>query len=656
MKLSFPQVSLSSLNLPVLSVCLFAYCAETRAEEQVVSEQYYLQDFPVVLSASRLPQPLAEAPNAMTVIDRNMIKASGFRTIPDLFRLVPGMYVSYNSGNEPFVAYHGTTDNLARRMQVLVDGRSVFMPPIGSVTWENLPLQIDDIERIEVIRGPAAASHGGNSTQGVLNIITRDAGALQGFKASVTQGNGGISDTAVSFGKPGESLDYRLSIGLRGDDGYDANSVAVNNDSHQTKLFNFRTNYHPNAVDSIDLQLGYTDGTKGTGKPGDPNAPHDKINSENFEQIVWQHSLNGGDEFKLQYYHIYQDELNSLPPIAPYPALDDSYTNTRDDLELQHTLQTSPNNRLVWGASVRRDWARAPSRFLEEQNLQQTTLFAHDEWRMTPSWLLNAGTMQEDNGMGQKNLSPRLALIYKIEEKQSVRVGWSQAYRNPSMYEERGNYHFPLLGTIYQANGGLRPERVVSREVGYLGEFTDKGFSLDARIYHDELSDIIYETANYPKDFVNLFDAQYDGVEVTSKHYWGDRNQLTFNYSYQVLSSNVTLDYANPYNESMPRNMISALYSKSFPGEIALSLGYYQQDAMLPIDRWQSDPALKNIDRQSFTSRWDMRIAKGFKPHHGEAAGEVALVVQGLLDEHYIDYLNDNRFNQRVYITATFRY
>lgn len=654
MKLHFfpPPSDRHPLGMLGLSIFMLAYCVVSAAEESALSEQYYLQDFPVVLSASRLPQPLAEAPNAMTVIDRNMIKASGFRTIPDLFRLVPGMYVSYNSGNEPFVSYHGTTDYYARRMQVLVDGRSVFMPPTGSVNWENLPLQIDDIERIEVIRGPAAASHGGNSTQGVINIITRDAGAMQGFKASVTQGNGGISDAAMSLGKPGEIFDYRMSLGIRSDNGYDATLTDANNDSHQTKLFNLRSNYHPNAVDSVDIQLGYTDGTKGFGDPNTaPNIPHDKLNTENFEQITWLRNLNNGNEFKLQYYHIYQNEINTVPAFDIFPTNDDGYTNTRDNLELQHTLQTSTTNRLVWGASIQQDWTRAPAKFLTEQNLQQTTIFAHDEWHMTPVWLLNTGAMQEDNGLGQSSLSPRVALLYKIEDKQTLRAGYSKAYRNPSLFEKRGNYHFyiPALYTLYQASGGLRPESVLSREIGYLGEFTDKGFSIDARLYHDELNDIIYETGSVPKDFVNLFDAQHDGIELTTKHYWGDRNQLTLNYTYQVLSSNYVFTYANPYSDSLSRNMISALYTKSFQGDIAFSLGYYQQDAMLPID-------VSNNDRQPFTRRWDLRLAKGFKQHKGEPEGEIALVVQGLTDEHYFDYLSKNQFNQRVFITGTFKY
>jgi iron complex outermembrane receptor protein len=629
------------------------------AADDGTTEQYYLQDFPVVLSASRLLQPLNEAPNAMTVIDRDMIKASGFRTIPDLFRLVPGMYVSYNSGYEPFVAYHGTTDNLSRRMQVLVDGRSVFMPPMGSVSWETLPLQIDDIERLEVIRGPDAASHGGNSTQGVLNIITKEAGTLEGSKASVTNGNGGISDASIRVDKHGESLDYRISMGYRGDNGYDATPTAENNDSHFTQLFNLRSNYHPNAVDSFDIQLGFTAATLGTGQTGNANAPHDRKNNENFQQLTWLRSLENSNEFKLQFYHIYQNDQNSLPPIASFTALDDSFTNTRDNLELQHTLQTSSSNRLVWGASLRQDWAHAPARFFEDQTTTESTLFAHDEWRMTPVWLLNTGMMFEDSGLGQKHLSPRVAVIYKVAQRQSLRASISQAYRNPSVYEERGYYHFMSVypNGIYRANGGLRSESVLSREIGYLGEFIDQGFSIDARIYHDRLNDIIYETAApYPKDFVNLFGAEHNGFELTTKHYWGDRNQLTFNYSYQILSSDYDLTYANPYSGTMPRNMISALYSKKFANEIAFSLGYYQQDAMLPIDRWHDTPGDTYLDQQTFTSRWDMRIAKTFKKFYGDAEGEIALVVQGLFDEHYFDYINTNKFNQRAYLTTSVRF
>src|SRR3989338_683296 len=182
------------------------------------SEQDYFQELPVVLSASRLPQPISETPNAMTVIDREMIAASGFRHIPDLFRLVPGMYVGAYNGYTPIVAYHGAFDQYSRRMQVLVDGRSVYLPPFSYVNWEDIPLHIADIERIEVIRGTAAASHGANSSQGVINIITRDASSAHGASVSVLKGNGGMSDIAAHLGNTGENLDYRMTLGYRADD------------------------------------------------------------------------------------------------------------------------------------------------------------------------------------------------------------------------------------------------------------------------------------------------------------------------------------------------------------------------------------------------------------------------------------------------------
>jgi iron complex outermembrane receptor protein len=129
------------------------------------------------LSASRLSQPINEAPAAVTVIDKQMIKDSGAWDLSEIFRLVPGMYVAYHA--DPYfsadstVAYHGmVTTTTSDRMQVLIDGRSVYSGLFGGVNWSDLPIVLADIERIEVIRGPDSASYGANSYLGVINIIT----------------------------------------------------------------------------------------------------------------------------------------------------------------------------------------------------------------------------------------------------------------------------------------------------------------------------------------------------------------------------------------------------------------------------------------------------------------------------------------------------
>ncbi|HUX89718.1 MAG TPA: TonB-dependent receptor plug domain-containing protein [Gallionellaceae bacterium] len=203
--------------IPVLASVFFLFVQPCQAEENLDSELAYFQDFPVVLTASRLSQPLSEAPNAMTVIDSEMIKASGFRTVPDLMRLVPGMYVGFADANRPVVSLHGATDEFSRRMQVLIDGRSIYLPPFGTVNWADLPLLIEDIERIEVVRGPSSASHGSNSFYGVINIITRDAISQNSGSVSVTGGD--ASDVSARFGRAGEQFDYRISVGSRSDQG-----------------------------------------------------------------------------------------------------------------------------------------------------------------------------------------------------------------------------------------------------------------------------------------------------------------------------------------------------------------------------------------------------------------------------------------------------
>lgn len=113
------------MNVKVLFVMLMSGMMWSAVVVGQPGEFDYFGDVPMVLSASRMLQPLADAPNAMTVIDREMIAASGARNITDLFKLVPGMYVSYYKGSQGFVSYHGATDQYARRMQVLIDGRSV---------------------------------------------------------------------------------------------------------------------------------------------------------------------------------------------------------------------------------------------------------------------------------------------------------------------------------------------------------------------------------------------------------------------------------------------------------------------------------------------------------------------------------------------------
>jgi iron complex outermembrane receptor protein len=672
---------------------------DASAIEDSISEQVYLQDLPVVLSASRLSQPLSEAPNAMTVIDRQMIKASGFRTIADLFRLVPGMYVGNAGANMPIVSLNGVTDQYSRRMQVLVDGRSVYLPPLGGVDWLDLPLMIDDIERIEVVRGPAAASHGSNSFYGVINIITRDAASVNVNTVSVNKGEMGISDASAHLGKAGKDFDYRLSFGYRADGG---DNPQILNDGSTNRLLNLRTNYHPHTDDSIEFQLGLNNGEYGQGTAGRPDDTFRDVQTRNdFEQLSWLHSWSGNDESKLTWYRINRDYTDPEKCIAILVCRgligvysqgfgQDVAKSQRQELELQNTTQLGTSNRAVWGGGVRNDYVTQPLIFAEPITLHQSRFFVHDEWRLTESALVNAGTMYEDDGAGHKNTSPRLSFNYHLVPQHTLRASISSATRNPMMAELYMNTaHGAYWTNAYTPPvNGLRPEKILSKEIGYVGQFG--AISLDGRIYYDKVRDIImldgYVNGNLLPDqrtdsFKNLFDATFKGLDITTRYRWESGNVLV-NYSHQqascafssyptqyfnptpvsasmtagqMLAEAYQTDWVNLCSQSVPEDSGSVLLSQQLSEKIQFSFGYYLRSKVRVTDVSSGYPP------ESPMRRVDMRIASTFGPKEKPGGGEIAAVLQNAFQDNYTGYGNVPQranllFNRRAYLTATFNF
>ena len=685
------------LRATVLAVPCLAMHGAIAAD--YASDLDYYQEFPVVLSASRLRQPLSEAPNAMTVIDRKMIVASGFRSIPDLFKLVPGMYVSYYKGSQAVVSYHGSTDQNARRMQVMIDGRSVYLPPVSTVDWASLPISVDDIERIEVIRGPAAASHGANSTQGVISIVTRNPGGVDAKRVQVTHGSKGINDLAAHLDAHGESLDYRLTLAHSSDHGYDPLSKPPNdmplttfqaqgllnnsNDSNRAQLFNFRGDYHPNGVDRFDIQLGISHDVQGVGfndrnpSPSSPNSTngntfHDLITDAGFVQLGWIRQLQNASELSLTYYHIRQSPHESFPiylrgVFLADPPVTQAMQTSRDNVELQHTLPLSPANRLVYGAAYRVDRVSAqgnvpalPPAYSSYFRNGEYRLFAHDEWHLDQDWLLNTGAMFERDGLGKRNTSPRAALNFHISPDHTLRAGASVAYRTPSQIE----LYFPALqpGALYLPSASpsatnLQPEKLLSREVGYLGEFREWGSSLDLRLFSDQVSEGIYVTNQ--RTFTNGLASTLRGFELTARRSLGGNSDLIVNYARARGHSNAPILAAagqryltgpgpwinDIYSASIPRDSASAMYSRRLGLGWNLSAAYYYQGAMQPFDRG-------SVDYQAIQRRTDLRLAKTFA-WQADIKGEAALVVQNLFDKGYSEYIASNLFNRRAYLTLT---
>lgn len=220
------------------------------------------QNLPQVLTATRLKQSPAAVPGSMTVLDSELIHASGARDIPELLRLVPGMMIGYGAGNQPTVNYHGSNVNDARRMQVLIDGRSVYRAGLATVDWSDIPLAIEDIERIEVFRGPNTVSYGANALMAVVNILTRRPADSHGTRLKITRGEDGIDDFYASQGWGWDGGDARLSVSGLQDDGFDKDQYGQDyRDSRRLSRFNLSVSHALTADQTLEWQLAAKEGS-----------------------------------------------------------------------------------------------------------------------------------------------------------------------------------------------------------------------------------------------------------------------------------------------------------------------------------------------------------------------------------------------------------
>ena len=179
-------------------------------------------DLPVVLTAVRLKQLQSDVPASVTVLRGQTLVDMGIKDLSEAFRLVPGMMVGYDVNNKVSVVhYHGGPASLPRNLQVLLDGRSVYHASVAAVDWQNIPVAIEDIDRIEVVRGPNASSYGSNAFQAIINILTKHSADVEGSEVSRKQGNNGVQESYARIRKRLANTDMRFTAQLKHDNGID---------------------------------------------------------------------------------------------------------------------------------------------------------------------------------------------------------------------------------------------------------------------------------------------------------------------------------------------------------------------------------------------------------------------------------------------------
>ncbi len=633
-------------------------------ENALLTEEVFLADVPVVLSASRLSQPLNEAPAAVTVIDRQMIEASGVRNLSEVFRLVPGFLVGFESGHAHVVTYHGLADKSSPRMQVLVDGRSVYLPSFGGVSWSDLPLVLDDIERIEVIRGPNAVTYGANAFLATINIVTRHAAADPGGFVRTSIGSNHVRDGVLSAAGGGGNLHYRLTTAYQEDNGY----AQIVDDRVIRQLIG-RVDYS-NRRNDVEVHYGYNEGPRGYGEAVDPtDIPRDREVTSRFEQIRWRHRLDGGGDVILQVYHVHHewdDRYRTLPLPLPDPPFPPGSTvvipvnldvrSDRYDVELQHTLSPWGPVRMVWGVGARQDENLSPT-FLGTpltvvDNLYR--VFANMEWRATGRLIVNAGAMYEKYDITGSDISPRVAINYLLTPAHTLRAAVSSANRQPVAFENGSNERIcadaptcSFFDQLYLSSGNLRPEHIDSSEVGYVGRF-GSAWRVDLRLFHDRLYNLISDYKRpYPDpvngltfDFRNGGKARLYGSELHLQYQPQRDTRVILNIADSRIESN---DFDNFYSESGPRQNLSLLALHDLTPRWQFSTAFYYQDRMRFIG---GDPL-------DILRRLDLRLAHKIPLTEGRA--EVALVLQNVLGGQTA-YSAETVSSQAGYVTLSLRF
>jgi iron complex outermembrane receptor protein len=537
-------------------------------------------------------------------------------------------------------------------MLVLIDGRSAYSPYfLGGVEWNSLGVDIEDIERIEVVRGSMSATYGANAFLGVVNITTRKARDSERFSVTKQQGSGGIDDTSVAGSVQSGKLGLRLRARQQRDTGF-----AGFYDGRNLEMVDLRGDYQISNELALETHAGANKAALARGVYGDPGDPPRWTNAQQSYALLRLRKSDEGNDWTLSYYHQHgmgKDAFTATTQIpAPLQSIfslpasldittDSSYRTNRDDLELQRFETLSDTTRAVWGLGWRRDSVYSPLLFygVNTVNTQETRLFGNLEWRPTEKWLFNSGAMVEKTSLSGTKTAPRLAVNYHASNQQTLRAGWSRAYRAPTPYEVYSNTKYVYDGKVLrwtdQPAGNLRPERVSAWELGYLAEIHSLATTLDIRIFDEKVEDMIQDRKvplNVPADqlspvrpeartSVNGDRARIDGIEYQLTWRPSRRNWLSIGQTFMnIRSSEVGSQFEVRNQRSAPHLATVISGSRELGYGFSLSGAHYRYGRM----NWQQTEP-EDIPPYH---RTDVRVAYEFRAQGGKA--EVFLTGQYL--------------------------
>ncbi len=684
-------VAITSLLLILSSLRLFA------------QYDFFDESLPIVISASRLNQSVLTSPTSVTVINREMIEASGFIEFVDLMRLVPGFQVAHARGRRFAVGYHGYASDIGNHLQVLVNGRSTYTPTLSTVNWDFLGVQLEDIDRIEVVRGSSASAYGSNSFRAAINIITKSPDLDDTFYAHARVGNKGERHQLLRFSNVVGEGSYRLTASSRQNDGFEdyRDSRDIQQLAFQAKMDHW--DEHP-----IEMHFFVADGVLNAHSFQDELQLRDSKVRSWSAHVSGKKILSSNQDIKWNLYHndddfddftesnpliniLDQDGLFdgvSLTPILsqqvfqqitgevipPELALDiltstfeygdETNRSTKTDLELIYNSSQLDDFSYMTGLGIRRDSLLSRSYFNEKGKISENTyrLFMNGSVNINDKLSFNGGAIYEyvdtDINKSIGRTSPRVSLNYKVHPNQSIRLAIASGYRLLSLLEKNAEPSVELspalpVDRLFIIDENLKSERIRQVDFAYLGESSSLPFSWELKAYKEQIKDIVDFPQLETDDFnglvqqitnLALHDAYGLEGEINYKH--EEDTSLRFVFNIGRSESSVVVDLTperreETYFNSMPRNSLGFLGTTKIQNW-QVNLGVYYMGETTWISSGDENVA-------SY-SRVDASASRDFI--FGQNKLKLKLGAQAI-DNSYIDYNRDTLFEPRYYITVS---
>jgi len=516
-----------------------------------------------VTSVARQPQSLYDAPAAVYVISNEDIRRSGATSIPEALRLAPGINVARINANVWAITARGFNGRYANKLLVMQDGRSLYNPIFSGVYWNTQDLLLEDIERIEVIRGPVAALWGANAVNGVINIITKSAQQTPGGLLSVATGS---EERYLAGARQSVRLNEATALRLYAK-GFERDASRSgdgdNHDDWRMLRGGFRLDWRPPTDNELSVQGGLYRGTAGeTFFIPDPAAA-DFVRSFDADTRLtgghllgrWQHTFSAHSDLALQ---LYYDRARNSDEVA-------GQDRETFDVDLQHSFQPLPRHKLLWGADFRSSRDRTKTGEIisfvpQDEKVELFAAFVQDQWVLREDRLrLVFGTQLEHNDFSGCELQPTLRLIWTPQPFQALWGAVSRAVRTPSRAEAGIVFKQPILPPLSAANPfpvplqpalvgdpGFGSEEVWSLELGGRWRPVPNVF-FDLSLFYNQYNNLLSADPALPAIAVpadiqlpvvanNRLDADSFGVELASDWMVNPAWKLQFNYSYlQVL-------------------------------------------------------------------------------------------------------------------------